>query len=89
MGQLTLPASTPIRRSKMNRKWVPVPMFRLADFHDRSLSRGKKFSRRAREERGCKVFFFSARVLASRPRSLIEIRTRLPLAGAAIRCPDD
>jgi hypothetical protein len=36
---------------------------RLPDFHDRSLSRGKKPSWRAREERGCKIFgFVSARV---------------------------
>src|SRR5882724_2794240 len=45
-----------------------------ADFHDRSLSRGQKLSRRATEERGCKFFLdFSPRVLASQPWFLFQI----------------
>src|SRR6266478_9060281 len=41
---------------------------RHADFHDRSLSRGQKLSRRASEERGYKTLSdFSPRVLASQP----------------------
>ena len=35
---------------------------RLCDFHDRSLSRGQKLSRRASEERGCKSFLILRRV---------------------------
>jgi hypothetical protein len=34
----------------------------LSDFHDRSLSRGQKLSRRASEERGCKFFLILRRV---------------------------
>ena len=41
------------------RQWVS---FRLRDFHDRSLSRGQKLSRRATEERGCKSFLILRRV---------------------------
>jgi len=56
------------------------------DFHDRSLSRGQKLSRRASEERGCEFFLISSpRVLASRPWFLD--RTRLPFAGAAFLLP--
>jgi len=44
-----------------------------ADFHDRSLSRGQKLSRRATEERGCKFLLdFSPRVLASQPWFLFQ-----------------
>jgi hypothetical protein len=47
-------------------KWNPSkPHVRLHDFHDRSLSRGQKLSRRAAEERGCNSFGFFAAVLAS------------------------
>ncbi len=35
---------------------------RIRDFHDRSLSRGQKLSRRASEERGCKFFLILRRV---------------------------
>jgi len=35
---------------------------RLADFHDKSLSRGQKLSRRASEERGYKSFLILRRV---------------------------
>jgi hypothetical protein len=52
----------------------PIPLVRLPDFHDRSLSRGQKLSRRATEERGCNFFSVSSpRVLASRPWFLFEI----------------
>jgi len=45
-----------------------------ADFHDRSLSRGQKLSRRASEERGYKTLSdFSPRVLASQPWFLFQI----------------
>jgi hypothetical protein len=45
----------------------------LADFHDRSLSRGQGLSRRAWEERGYKFFLNpSSRVLASRPWFLFQ-----------------
>jgi hypothetical protein len=40
----------------------PKALVRLRDFHDRSLSRGQKLSRRATEERGCKFFWFLRRV---------------------------
>src|SRR5258707_8993877 len=51
------------------------------DFHDRSLSRGQKLSRRASEERGCKFFLIpSSRVWASQPWFLLDRRTRLPLS---------
>src|SRR6266436_5997002 len=48
--------------------------FRLSDFHDRSLSRGQRLSRRASEERGCKFFLVLRRVcgLLSRGSFLIE-----------------
>src|SRR5690349_19932800 len=50
------------------------PRFRLGDFHDRSLSRGQKLSRRASEERGCKTCLILRRVfLASQPRFLFQI----------------
>src|SRR5579872_2556126 len=47
---------------------------RSRDFHDRSLSRGQKLSRRASEERGCKTCLILRRVfLASQPRFLFQI----------------
>src|SRR5712692_1210718 len=53
--------------------------FLQADFHDRSLSRGQKLSRRASEERGYKTLSDSSpRELASQPWFLY--RTRLPFA---------
>jgi hypothetical protein len=53
---------------------VPTPLVRLPDFHDRSLSRGQKLSRRASEERGYKTLSdFSPRVLASQPWFLFQI----------------
>jgi hypothetical protein len=55
----------------------------LPDFHDRSLSRGQRLSRRASEERGCKFSLISSpRVLASRPWFLD--RTRLPFAWRSV-----
>ena len=48
--------------------------FLQADFHDRSLSRGQKLSRRASEERGYKTLSdFSPRVLASQAWFLFQI----------------
>src|SRR5580692_9007999 len=53
------------------RWWVG---FRLRDYHHRSLSRGQKLSRRATEERGCKILSDSSpRVLASQPWFLFRI----------------
>src|SRR5713226_9200572 len=51
-----------------------ISSFRLGDFHDRSLSRGQKLSRRASEERGYKTLSDSSpRVLASQPWFLFQI----------------
>jgi len=48
--------------------------FPQADFHDRSLSRGQKLSRRASEERVYKTLSDSSpRVLASQPWFLFQI----------------
>src|SRR6266852_2867426 len=48
--------------------------FLQADFHDRSLPRGQKLSRRASEERGYKTLSDSSpRVLASQPWFLLRI----------------
>src|SRR6266567_6376285 len=51
-----------------------VPVSVEPDFHDRSLSRGQKLSRRASEERGCKFFLVLRRVCwpLSRGSFLIE-----------------
>ena len=56
----------------------------LYDFHDRSLSRVKKLSRRASEERGCN-FFSDSSAASCWPlgRGFYSLnRTRLPFAGA-------
>src|SRR6266478_6709576 len=53
---------------------IKIPDVRLGDFHDRSLSRGQKLSRRASEERGYKTLSDSSpRVLASQPWFLLQI----------------
>ena len=50
-------------------RWPLVLQSTESHFHDRSVSRGQKLSRRAAEERGCKILSrCSTRVLASRPR---------------------
>src|SRR6266853_104763 len=54
--------------------------FLQADFHDRSLSRGQKLSRRAWEERGYKLFRISRRVCWPLSRGSWFSRTRLPFA---------
>src|ERR1700751_1298006 len=61
-----------------------ISSFRLPDFYDRSLSRGKKPPDALGRSAGVKSLCLSRRVvLASRPRFLSEDRTRLPFAGAA------
>src|SRR5689334_2827669 len=42
--------------------WCGGNTYRFRDFHDRSLSRGQKLSRRAREERVCKFLLVLRRV---------------------------
>src|SRR6266481_5628044 len=61
---------------------LPPIRFRLSDFHDRSLSRGQKLSRRATEERGCKSFLILRRVCWPLSRGSCFSRTRLPFAVA-------
>jgi hypothetical protein len=59
-----------------------APVHRLPDFHDRSLSRGQKLSRRAAEERGYN--FFSVDACAGLSAVVpIGYRTRLPFAVSA------
>src|SRR6267143_3703198 len=78
MIQLPLHESDPRNQPKMTEFWTPVGRwgdhFLQADFHDRSLSRGQKLSRRASEERGCEKFLWILRrVWASRPWFLFHI----------------
>ena len=58
-GATDMPVAASVHTSKRQRSKTSVTVqvdssFRLPDFHDRSLSRGQKLSRPAREERGCK-----------------------------------
>src|SRR5208283_4992161 len=58
----------------------------MRDIHDKSLSRGRKLSRRAsalRRRAGTSSLGFSARLFSSRLRSLLETRTRHPFAASA------
>src|SRR6266581_2873777 len=57
-----------------------VPVSVEPDFHDRSLSRGEKLSRRAAEGRGCKSFLVLRRVCWPLSRGSCFSRTRLPFA---------
>ena len=50
-----------------------ISSFRVRDFHDRSLSRGQKLSRRATEERGVILLILRRVFLASQPWFLFEI----------------